>query len=420
MKKKKLSILLSVVITFSLSSNVFAANTQIPKIAGKAAITIDMSTLEIIYDKDIDKQHMYPASTTKLMTSLLLAENKKKADLITYTISGKNQPEYSLNINMHSMAIGETMSAEDAMDALLLFSANDMAYVIADNVAGDSQKFSDKMNEKIASLKLKNTHFVTPNGVDNNINDHYTTPYDLAKIGEAAYNNEWVRETMAKKTSKISTSTGTILILENRNKLLGIDGCIGGKTGYTDKAGRCLVAFFDRDGRKLMGVVMDSVYDSKDTIVFDDMKKIIDWSYSAKKTPIHKANDSVKTVPITFKTYKFFGSTKTIELPILVKEDISVYDNDVNKKELKEEYNISKINPWKLDKEQSIGTVTVKERDYSKTYKLYSAKSSNEIAKNVLPILIAAGVVIILFILFIIMLIIRFINKKKRNKRRYN
>lgn len=420
MKKKKLSILLSLIITFSLSSNVFAANTPIPKILGKAAITIDMKTLEIIYDKDIDKNHMYPASTTKLMTALLLAENKKKGDLITYTVSGKTQPEYSLNINMHSMTVGETMSAEDAMDSLLLFSANDMAYVIADNVAGDSQKFSDKMNEKIAKLNLKNTHFVTPNGVDNNVNDHYTTPYDLAKIGEAAYNNEWVRQTMAKKDSKISTSTGTVLILENRNKLLGVDGCIGGKTGYTDKAGRCLVAFFDRDGRKIMGVVMNSIYDSKDVTVFEDMKKIIDWSYTAQKTAIHKSSDTIKTVPVTFKSYKFFGSTKTIELPILVKEDITIYNNDVNKKEIKEEYNIPSINPWKLDKEQSIGTVTIKERDHSTTYKLYSSKSSNEITKNVLPILITAGLAIILLILLIIIVIIRLINGKKRSKKRYN
>lgn len=107
---------MSLVISFSISNCVLAAD--IPNISGKAAVTIDVKTHEIIYDKDIDRAHMYPASTTKLMTSLLLAENKKKTDTITYTKSGKLQPEYSLNLNMHTMKVGDTMSAQDAMDSL--------------------------------------------------------------------------------------------------------------------------------------------------------------------------------------------------------------------------------------------------------------------------------------------------------------
>lgn len=419
MKTKKILILLSLAISLSISnfSCVWAAD--IPQIKGKAAVTIDIKTHEIIYDKNIDETHMYPASTTKLMTSLILAENKKKTDIITYTKSGKLQPEYSLNLNLHKMAVGETMSAEDAMDSLLLYSANDMAYVVADNVGGNVQNFCKMMNERALKMGLRNTHFSTPNGVDNNIFDHYTTPYELAKIGIEAFNNDWVRETMAKKSSNISISDGTVLALENRNKLLGTDDCIGGKTGYTNKAGRCLVAFFDKGGRQIMGVVMKSVYDSKDNTVFNDMEKIIDWSYNAQKVNIYKSGDTLKTIPITYKAYRFFGKEKTAQVPVTVKENVSIYDNDVNKKELKKDYNLSSVNFWNLDKNKSIGTLTVKERDCTKSYSVYPKVSAKEIAKNVLPILIAAAAVLIIVIILIVSGIKRSIRRKRRRKRYY-
>lgn len=420
MKQKLLSFFMVLVTILSLSSNVFAAeSSEKPKIYGKAAVTMDMDTGEIIYTKDLDKSHMYPASTTKLMTALVFAENKKKTDTITYTESGKTQPEYSLNINMHNMPVGETMTAENAMDALLLYSANDMAFVIGDNVAGSVDKFLDMMNEKAKNIGLKNTHFTTPNGVDNNTTEHYTTPYELAKIGIEAFKNPWVRETMAKKTSRFETYNGIVLDLENRNKLVGEDGCIGGKTGYTDKAGRCLVAFYERNGRKLVGVVMNSIYDSKDLYVFQDMKKIIDWSFDAKKTPIHKNGDIVKDTTASYKSLKFFGSQKNTKIPIIVKEDIKLYNNDVNKQDLKEDFNISSINVWKLNKDTPIGTLTVKSRDYSKEYKLYSSVSSKDIVKNVLPLLIGIAAAAIIVIFAILSLIIKIANMKKRRRRKY-
>lgn len=416
MKRKKISILLSLVISFSISNCVLAAD--IPNISGKAAVTIDVKTHEIIYDKDIDRAHMYPASTTKLMTSLLLAENKKKTDTITYTKSGKLQPEYSLNLNMHTMKVGDTMSAQDAMDSLLLYSANDMAYVVADNVGGDTENFCKMMNEKASKMGLKGTHFSTPNGVDNNISDHYTTPYELAKIGIEAFNNDWVRKTMAKKSSRITVSDGAVILLENRNKLLGTDGCVGGKTGYTDKAGRCLVAFFERDGRQIMGVVMKSIYDSKDTAVFEDMKKIINWSYDAQKVNIYKSGDTLKNIPVAYKSYRFFGKEKIVQIPVTVKENISIYDNDVNKNELKKDYNLSSVDFWKLDKNKSMGTLTIKERDYTKTYNVYPGVSTKEIAKNILPVLAAAAIAVIIILILIVSAIRRSIRRKRRRGRK--
>lgn len=260
MKNKRFFILIVLFLVSSMSLNVFAAasgvtttestTTNEPTIYGKAAITVDVATGEVIYAKNVDKQ-MYPASTTKLITALLLAENRAKTDRIKYTQSAKVQPADSLNVNLHPIGLNETMSSADVMDGLLMFSANDAAYMIADNISGNSSNFMKRMNNKAAQLKMTKTHFVTPNGLHDP--DHYTTPYDMSILARAAFLNPWVKESMNKKQNTISTSKGTTFKIKNTNKLLGLNGCIGGKTGYTSKAGRCLVTFYERNGREIMG-----------------------------------------------------------------------------------------------------------------------------------------------------------------------
>lgn len=417
MKQKKLSLLLTFIFIFSLIFNVFAAENNLkpePQIYGKAAITIDMESGEIIYIKDIDKQ-MYPASTTKLITALLLAENKNKSDKLTYTQGAKVQPTTSLNTNLHPIDVGETMSAADVMDGLLIYSGNDMAYVIADNVGKDEKDFANKMNDKISKLGLKNTHFITPNGLHDP--NHYTTPYDLSVIARTAFKNDWVRETIAKQKSTIKTSKGTTFIIDNTNKLLGKDGCIGGKTGYTDPAGRCLVAIYERNGRKMLGVVMGSIYDKNDTFVFDDMKKIIDWSFEAKPATLHAKGSVFTTKTIKYKPLGFIGPEKSITVPIIVKEDVNYYDNQVNKNELKEDINLANMNISSLNNSNPIGTLTIKERNASKEYKLYTNISKGSLLKNNLPIY-GAAVAIILVTLAVVGFIVKKILDAKRRKRR--
>ncbi|MBU3155983.1 D-alanyl-D-alanine carboxypeptidase [Clostridium estertheticum] len=402
-----------------MSLNVFAATgsestTNVPTIYGKAAITVDVATGEIIYAKDVDKQ-MYPASMTKLITALLLAENRVKTDKIKYTQSAKIQPADSLNVNLHSIGLNETMSSADVMDGLLLFSANDTAYMIADNISGNSTNFMKMMNDKAAKLQMTKTHFVTPNGLHDP--DHYTTPYDMSILARFAFLNPWVKESMNKKQSTLSTSKGTTFKIENSNKLLGVNGCIGGKTGYTSKAGRCLVAFYERNGREIMGVVMGSVMDASDTYVFNDMEKIINYSYTLQRTVLHANNSVVKTETLKYKPLKFFGPEKTVSVPLVVKEDVSYYKNDANEKDLKENINLSDITVSSLKGNESIGTLRLTQKGKVKTYKLYSAVSSGALTKNDMPIyLMAAG--ILALVLVGIALIIRTNYLKKRKRRR--
>jgi D-alanyl-D-alanine carboxypeptidase len=418
MKRTVLSFLLASLLIVTNVGNVKAAENTMPKIEGKAGIVVDIDTGEIIYANNIDSKQ-YPASTTKLLTGLLFAESKKKTDTITYTQSAFIQPEYSLGKTLArgKMKVGDTMSAQDTMDALLIYSANDSAYMVADSVSGDADKFADLMNERIQQLGLKNTHFIIPNGLDNA--DHYTTPYDLSVIGREAFKNEWVRETLAKKGSTITTSAGVTMMIENRNKLLGTDGWVGGKTGLTDLAGRSFVAFYEKDGRRLAGVVMKSVYGSTDTAVFEDMKKIVDWSLNQKQVALHKNGDTLKTETITYKPFRFFGPEKNIQIPLLIHEDVNYYENDINKKELKEDYNIEKLNVWKLSSDKPAGTLAVKQREASKSYSLYTTISTKDIVKQNVVLYLGASLGAIIIIIVLLLLVIKIKNSRRRSSRRF-
>jgi D-alanyl-D-alanine carboxypeptidase len=409
LKRRSKLILLALAFTLIFSTTVFAAEKPLDLI-GKAAISVDLDTNEIIYTKNIDNK-MYPASITKLLTGLLLSENMKITDNLTYTALAKAQPPFTYNANLHPIAIGDTMSADNVMDSLLLFSGNDIAYMISDNVGGNTAEFAKMMNKKAVSLGMTHSHFVTPNGLDDMTDEHYTTAYDLTLLGKAAYNNEWVKKSIGKKTSTVKTANGPEAIITNRNKLLGIDGNIGGKTGVTQKAGRCLVSIYERDGRHIIGVVMKSEPDTKDLKVFEDMTKLIDFSYAAKKEVLNKKDTELKTISVPYKVIPFIGPEKTIDIPLTAKEDLTYYKNDV-KPEIA--FNVSGINPWKLDKETSVGTLDLKQRDSKVKFELYPMISKSALIKD--NIIIYAGAAIVLIALLVLIVFLISFIKRKNNR----
>lgn len=415
--KKKLLGSLLVALSVSLftpaKSTVQAAEIQQPDIVGKYAVTLDYDTGEIIYAKGIDDK-AYPASTTKIMTGLLFAEHANKTDSLPYTADAKTQQPYTLNDSFGPIPVGESMNDNDLMKALLMFSANDAAYVIADGVAGNPEKFSDMMNQKVKELGLKNTHFVTPNGLHRD--NHYTTAYDIAVILQHAFKNPWVQETMGLKESSI-TVNGKKVILHNRNKELGIDGNIGGKTGFTTPAGRCLVTVYERDGRKIIGAVLDSQYDAKDETVFNDMNSMINYSYDVKKVPYIKENTTVDTIPVQYKLFRWFGPTKTIDIPFNATENINYYDNSVNKKETTKSIDLKGMNAWQIASNPESAQVTVSQRAYTKSYPVQAEISTFTLIKtNFLSYL---GIfVLIIVIIILILLLIRTVNLRRLKKRR--
>ncbi|MBZ9636245.1 D-alanyl-D-alanine carboxypeptidase family protein [Clostridium sp. FP1] len=413
MKRRNRLLLFALVFTLAFSTTAFAAVKPL-ELIGKAAISVDIDTNEIIYTKNIDNK-MYPASITKLITALILAENKKSTDNLTYTKTAKEQPAFSYNLNVHPVAIGDTMSADNVMDGLLLYSGNDIAYMIADNLGGNSAGFAKMMNAKATALGMKGSHFITPNGLDDINDQHFTTPYDLTILGRAAYKNEWVKKSMAKKTSSIKSAKGPSAIVANRNKLLGVDGNIGGKTGYTLKAGRCLISIYERNGRHILGVVMNSENDAKDTKVFEDMQNLIDFSYAAKKEVLHQKNTAVKTISVNYKVIPFIGPERTVNIPLESKEDVTFYNNDIKPQTI---VKADSINAWKLNKETSVGTLEFKQRDAQKSYKLYSTISKSTLIKDNIIIYTIVTILLVVVLGLIVLLISSIGKRKNRHGRR--
>lgn len=406
---KKNFILKTLILTLSISLfsplasiNAKAATVAQPDINAQAAITMDLETGEIIYCKDADSKR-YPASTTKLLTGLLLAENKQKSDEITFTESAKIQPEYSLNINfMHnSMKVGDTMSADDVMKGLLLFSGNDTAYMIADNVAGNSQKFADMMNAKAKEIGANNTHFVTANGLHDE--NHYTTAYDLSLITKAAFQNDWERETMELADASIQIN-GAKVLLENRNLGLGKNGNIAGKTGLTNAAGGCLAAVYEVNGRKLIGVVLKSrQVDNVDMTKFNDMDSIMNYSYNTSKTVYKSSGEEVGTTDVQYKSFGFFGPTKTITVPLKLTQDVTYYANAINDAESQITYDKTDSSAWKLLFNKDV-TLTYSTRNHNESVAGSVDISFGNILKDNIIIYIATLASIIIIITLIILI----------------
>ncbi|MBS5982182.1 D-alanyl-D-alanine carboxypeptidase family protein [Clostridium butyricum] len=406
---KKNFILKTLILTLSISLfsplasiNAKAATVAQPDINAQAAITMDLETGEIIYCKDADSKR-YPASTTKLLTGLLLAENKQKSDEIAFTESAKIQPEYSLNINfMHnSMKVGDTMSADDVMKGLLLFSGNDTAYMIADNVAGNSQKFADMMNAKAKEIGANNSHFVTANGLHDE--NHYTTAYDLSLITKAAFQNDWERETMELADASIQIN-GAKVMLENRNLGLGKNGNIAGKTGLTNAAGGCLAAVYEVNGRKLIGVVLKSrQVDNADMTKFNDMDSIMNYSYNTSKTVYKSSGEEVGTTDVQYKSFGFFGPTKTITVPLKLTQDVTYYSNAINDAESQITYDKTDSSAWKLLFNKDV-TLTYSTRNHNESVAGSVDISFGNILKDNIIIYIATLASIIIIITLIILI----------------
>ena len=185
-----------------------------PSIIGMSSIVMDMDTGEVIYSKNAEDKRS-PASTTKLLTSLIFAENTSKSDLIPYTDESASLTETTLNTNFMGGTVkaGDTMTADDVMKAVMIYSANDASIMMADYVAGSVDAFASKMNEKAAELGAKNSHFINPNGLEvDSTTYNYTTAYDLALIATEAYKNEWIRDVMALDSTTLTLNGSKIFI----------------------------------------------------------------------------------------------------------------------------------------------------------------------------------------------------------------
>lgn len=408
--------ILSIILSLSfMVTNVSAQedNNVDPRIYGEAYVVIDGDTNEVILGKNVDLK-MYPASITKLITAILLAEYKKPNDVLLFTQVAKQMPEYSINLNYYPMEVGQELSADFVMKSILIFSANDMAQVVADNISQELGKpFEDIMNDKLKEFGIKNTNFRNAIGLHDD--DHYSTAYDLAILLKEALKYDWIREIIGTKSVTVSLPNGSLIVYENSNKLLGIEGMIGGKTGYTSRAGRTLVGAFEYEGKTYISTVLKSVYDADDTYVFEDMLNLIKVARAKGKTLLYESGGSYpEYVPLEYKLFGFFGPKKVEEVPVIFKEDVYIYDNDYNKENILTEIFLKdNINIF-TNGDKPIGVLKVLISDYEKTYDI-TTNIFNIIAKNLYVYLIA--LFLILFIIVAIIFLIVKISRPKKNKR---
>lgn len=415
MKRRLLSLfaLFTLVLTLSFSSTAYAA--EDPNIIGTSAIIVDLNSDEIIYSKNMDELKQ-PASITKLMTALLLAENKTRTDLLTYSEDALAQDPFSYGLNVHPVQPGEKFTGDNAMKILLLYSGNDVAYMIGENVGGTAEAFVQMMNDKAKELGMTNTHFVTPNGLDDNTDDHYTTAYDLTLLLKAAYNNDWVREVIGMQKAEVSSVNGISAEVENRNKLVGTNGNIGGKTGYTDKSGRCLASLYERNGRVLAVVVLNSEYNlPEDTKVFEDTETLADYGFSAEKQSYKASGTEITEVTIDYNILPFIGPKKTAKIPLTIHNDINLYNSGI---EPEFSYTTNDINMWSLDTNKAVGTATVSVKGYTQSYDVYPTLSKKDIMKNNILYYIVAGLAVIAIISLIIIIIAKIKRRNRRRRRR--
>ena len=250
-----------------------------PAIYAESGILVDLDTQEILYSKNIDKQ-LYPASITKVMTTLVAIESSSPEEPVTFSQHALDSIEWdSSNIGCR---LNETLTMEQCWYAMMLNSANEVCCGVAEHISGSIEAFVEKMNQKAAELGCTNTHFSNPNGLPDET--HYTTAHDMALIANAAYQNETFRQVFSTRQYEIPPTpqyTET-RYLYNHHKMMQPDteyyyeGCLGGKTGYTETALNTLVTIASRNGKNLLCVTMRT----QGRQVYTDTASLFDYGFS--------------------------------------------------------------------------------------------------------------------------------------------
>ena len=251
-----------------------------PETLSPSVILMEESTGTILYEKNMDEAH-YPASITKIMTTLLALENGNLSDMVTFSDDAINNTEGSGIARDY----GEQRTLEQCLYGVMLESANECAYAVAEHVGGTVENFVDMMNAKAKELGCTNTHFANPHGLQDE--NHYTTAHDMALIAQAAYQNETFRIIIGTKmytippTNKHAEETvlrnhhDMLCTYHNANRKYLYPYCVGGKTGYTATANSTLVTYAEKDGMTLICVVMNTQSPNQ----FIDTVNLFDYAF---------------------------------------------------------------------------------------------------------------------------------------------
>lgn len=261
------ALLLCISLLYTDAVHASAAEAEGPKIAAKAFALIDAVSGRVLAQSSGDVA-LPMASTTKVMTALVVLENADLDDIVLID-------NHSSGIEGSSMYLeaGERLSVEALLCGLMLRSGNDAAVALARHVAGDTQGFVDMMNEKAREMGLENTAFKNPHGLP--AQGHVTSALDLCAImAEAMRHPDFVRICGERRVQVPWDGHPWDRVMTNKNRLLDeLEGCIAGKTGFTSAAGRCLVQGVERGGMRLVGALLNC------PDWWNQMVKLVEYGY---------------------------------------------------------------------------------------------------------------------------------------------
>lgn len=316
--RKLCAAVLSTVIFF-VSCPFVKANAEELSLSAKSAILIEAKTGRVVYEKNAYEQRPM-ASTTKIMSTLLTIEHGSLEEY--FTVDSE-----AIRVEGSSMGLreGDMVRLIDLCYGMMLPSGNDAANAAAVRVAGSIEGFVSMMNERAKLIGMENTHFVTPSGLDDYTDEHYSSAYDMALLTREALKNEKFREICSTKYGKTEFGDPPFeRWLTNSNKLLSsCDGVFGVKTGFTDKAKRCLVSACERDGVTLICVTLNASDD------WNDHSKMLEYGFSKVKNTV---------LPIEHTGFRFAvagGKSQTVDATLMEMPYASLLDGELERVEIK-------------------------------------------------------------------------------------
>lgn len=339
-------ILLIVLILICFPAAVFADEPlTVPTVEAQGAILMDFETGRVLWEKNA-RTPMAMASTTKIMTCIIALENGDLADTVTVSRRAAAAPKVKMNLQ-----IGEKISLESLLYALMLQSSNDAAVAIAEHVGGTVENFCDMMTEKAKKIGANDTLFVTPNGLD--AGDHHSTAYDMALITRYALKNQKFVDIINTKQININSNKKGYYVA-NKNRLLNeFEGANGVKTGFTGKAGQCFVGSANRDGLSLISVVFASGWgDRGKEQKWTDTKRILSYGFSA-----YEYEDIVdeKAAAGMFNIER----SKTPKMSVYYSEGLTLPLTEAEKASLKVEIDLPETIRAPIVKDNKIGTAKI-------------------------------------------------------------
>ncbi len=379
----------------------------------------------VVYEKNSNKRS-YPASTTKIMTFIITAENVSDLENTSVTIkqdiiSGLDLESTVMGLSSH---IGEKVSVKDLLYGLMLPSGNDAALVLADYVGGGISGFVEKMNAKAAELGCKNTHFANPHGLyDTN---HYSTAHDMALIAKHAMK---IKGFMDICNTVYYTPDG-FKTLHNTNYMLDSEAeggqyyyqyTKGIKTGYLDEAGKCLVTSSDKNGDKYLCVCLGAAFSYAENVNYamKDSAKLYDWAYkNLGVQTLYSPSNSIASVDV-----KYVRNGKTLEA-VPEKEISAFLPNNYDKKKLKVEINCPEQVDAPVAQGDMLGTVSVKYEDLD--LGVTNLVAAEDVERDISPlevfvtehmqlIIIVSAVLVLIIVLLIVLISVR--RKARRRSR---